>query len=36
MKKIVALVSVLSFIATMVFAEPVVLASEIVQTTFYW
>ena len=36
MKKIVALVSVLSFMATMVFAEPVVLVSEIVQTTFYW
>jgi hypothetical protein len=33
MKKIVALVLALSLMATMVFAEPVVLASEIIQTT---
>jgi lactobin A/cerein 7B family class IIb bacteriocin len=33
MKKIVALVLVLSLMAAMVFAEPVVLASEIIQTT---
>jgi hypothetical protein len=33
MKKIVALALVLSFMTTMVFAEPVVLASRIIQTT---
>jgi hypothetical protein len=33
MKKIVALALVFSFMTTMVFAEPVVLASRIIQTT---
>jgi hypothetical protein len=33
MKKIVALALVLSFMTAMVFAEPVVLASRIIQTT---
>jgi hypothetical protein len=33
MKKIIALVLALSLLATMVFAEPVVFASQIIQTT---